>query len=241
MKRARRLVGLIAVATAAIAATALPVAAQPSAGRPTTGPSATGRSAAALPVHPGIPGHGQRIRSVTGFLALDGNGFDSNPHDYDIADRALASVLAEHPDSPLAALRNGGEPLTVFLPNDGAYRRFVADTLGHRLTTEAAVFADLADSLSIDGLEAQLLQPQVVPGRTLNYRDLLRAGGARLDTLSPFEQTAIGVDVRHRLVVRLMDADPDDRDPVIVRPNLNLGYRQAIHGTDAVFRIIDLP
>ena len=41
--------------------------------------------------------------------------------------------------------------------------------------------------------------------------------------------------------MRLKDADPDDRDPMIVRPNLNLGNRQAIHGTDAVFRIIDLP
>lgn len=240
MKGARRLVGLIAAASAVIAATALPVAAQPSAGQPAAIQSSTGRSAAALP-HRGGSGDGFPTRSVTGFLALDGHGFDTNPHDYDIADRALATVLAEHPDSPLAALREGSEPLTVFLPNDGAYHRFVADSLGHRNSTEAAVFADLADSLSIDGLEALLLQPQVVPGRTLSYRGLQRADGTGLDTLSPFERTAIELDVRHRLLVRLKDADPDDRDPMIVRPNLNLGNRQAIHGTDAVFRIIDLP
>jgi hypothetical protein len=49
------------------------------------------------------------------------------------------------------------------------------------------------------------------------------------------------VDVRRHASVRLIDADRNDRNPRIVRFDINKGNKQVAHGIDRVLRPVDLP
>ncbi|MFC7545996.1 hypothetical protein [Plantactinospora sp. GCM10030261] len=69
----------------------------------------------------------------------------------------------------------------------------------------------------------------------------LRADGAELATA---QGGTVEVDVKrwwHARWIRLIDADRDDRDPRVVRFDINKGNRQIAHGVDRVLRPIDLP
>ena len=44
----------------------------------------------------------------------------------------------------------------------------------------------------------------------------------------------------YRYFVRLVDADPDDRNPLVVQPNINKGNKQIAHGINRVLRPLDL-
>jgi uncharacterized surface protein with fasciclin (FAS1) repeats len=174
-------------------------------------------------------------RSLAAVLAKDGAGFDHNWNDYDIVDNAVTAVLAAKPGSPVGVLADGTVPLTAFLPTDRAFRSLAADLTGRQYRSEPAVFADVA-SLGIDTVEAVLLY-HVVPGATVTYRQALRSDGAALTTASGGTVT---VDVVHRWFVRLVDADPSDRNPWVVAPDINRGNRQIAHGISQVLRPVDL-
>jgi uncharacterized surface protein with fasciclin (FAS1) repeats len=78
----------------------------------------------------------------------------------------------------------------------------------------------------------------VVTGATITYKQAQRSNGAVLDTART--GSTITVKVRHRHV-SLVDADRNDKDPKVVRVNLNKGNVQIAHGIDRVLRPVDLP
>lgn len=174
-------------------------------------------------------------RSLAAVLAQDGSGFDHDWSDFDIVDNAVTAVLTAKPGSAVGVLADGTVALTAFLPTDRAFRRLASDLTGKRYTSEAAVFADVA-SLGIDTVEAVLLY-HVVPGATVTYRQALRSDGATLTTASG---GTVQVDVVCGHFVQLVDADPDDRNPWVVSPDLNRGNRQIAHGISRVLRPLDL-
>jgi hypothetical protein len=174
-------------------------------------------------------------RSLAAVLARDGSGFDRNWNDFDIVDNAVTAVLTAKPGSPVGVLADGKVALTAYLPTDRAFRHLASDLTGKHYTSESAVFADVA-SLGIDTVEAVLLY-HVVPGATITYRQALAADGATLTTASG---GTIEVDVVGRCFVSLVDNDPTDRNPFVVRANLNKGNAQIAHGISEVLRPLDL-
>ena len=194
---------------------------------------------AALVSAPSASAHGSQpptgTRSLAAVLAKDGSGFDRNWNDFDIVDNAVTAVLTAKPGSAVGVLADGKVALTAFLPTDRAFRSLARDLTGKRYTSESAVFADVA-SLGIDTVEAVLLY-HVVPGATVTYRQALRADGAALTTASGGTVT---VDVVCRYLVQLKDADPDDRNAWVVRPDINRGNLQIAHGISQVLRPVDL-
>lgn len=192
-----------------------------------------GMPASAHPQH-----HPLGTRSLATVLAKDGSGFDRNPNDFDIADNAVAAVLKAKPSSPVAVLADGTTPLTAFLPTDRAFRELAHELTGKRYTSERAVFGDLAATLGIDTIESVLLY-HVVPGATITYQQARRSDGAVLQTALPGATLTVDVTRRHR--VALVDADTNDRDPRIVRFDINKGNVQIAHGIDRVLRPVDLP
>jgi uncharacterized surface protein with fasciclin (FAS1) repeats len=162
------------------------------------------------------------------------DGFDRRSWDYDIVTQAVLLF----PDLVEAASNPDAE-LTVFLPNDRAFRDLVEEITGERIRAEADVFAAVA-SLGTDTVKNVLLY-HIVPA-SISFRDAKQSDGAVLGTL--LEGSTIEVDVNGRRLknVTLIDADTDDHDPRVVQGNVGgaatNGYA---HGIDRVLRPIDLP
>ncbi|GIF64006.1 hypothetical protein Ais01nite_20410 [Asanoa ishikariensis] len=178
-------------------------------------------------------------RSLATVLTADTSGFDRNGGDYDILTAAVLAVLEAKPSSAVGVLTDGRTALTAFIPNDRAFQTLVAD-LRHtkRLPSERASFTAVA-GLGIDTVESVLLY-HVVPGSTITRKAALKADGAALPTAAG---STVKVDVYGYWWkrVRLVDADRTDRDPRVIRFDVNKGNRQIAHGIDRVLRPIDLP
>ncbi|GGK24452.1 hypothetical protein GCM10010124_16210 [Pilimelia terevasa] len=178
-------------------------------------------------------------RSLAQVLARDGGGFDHRPNDFDILTAAVNAVLKAKPGSPVAVLADGGTALTAFLPTDRAFENLAREISGsHDLPGEKQAFTTVA-ALGIDTVEGVLLY-HVVPGVTITRKAAVKADGAKLTTAAG---SAITVQVTGRCFPRvsLRDADTDDRDPRVVKFDINKGNRQIAHGIDAVLRPADLP
>ncbi len=183
----------------------------------------------------------QGNRPLVKVLGADGTGFDRNAHDFDVVEAAVLAVLAEKPDSPLAAITKGKQRLTVFLPTDGAFRRLVKDLTGQTPKREQAVFKRVAAAAGdIDTLETVLLY-HVVAGKTLTSPKVVAAAeqGASVETAAG---ASFGVRADGNGRIRLADADRDDKDPRAI-PRLldvNRGNKQVAHGINRVLRPLDL-
>ena len=211
-KRLAKLGAVLAIALATLLATALPA-------------SATGRTP-------------KGTTSLAAVLAADGAGFDKNPFDYDILDNAVTAVLTAKPESPVGVLADGKVALTAFLPTDAAFLQLGRELLHKNFKSEKAAFTALAGALGVDTIEAVLLY-HVVPGATITYAQALKANGAVLTTA--LTDATIRVRVRSVFFIQLADADRNDRNPLIVQPDINKGNRQIGHGIDRVLRPVDLP
>ncbi|MEV6304067.1 fasciclin domain-containing protein [Actinoplanes sp. NPDC051861] len=211
-----RFTRVAAVATAAVVASAL------------TAAPASAHSAKPL-----------KTRSLAAVLTADRSGFDRNGHDYDILTAAVQAVLKAKPSSPVGVLADGRTALTAFLPNDLAFRKLVAD-IRHtkRLPGEKKTFTAVA-GLGIDTVESVLLY-HVVPGATITRKAALRSDNARLTTAAGSKIKVNVYGHRHKRI-SLIDADRSDRNPRVIRFDINRGNRQIAHGIDRVLRPINLP
>jgi uncharacterized surface protein with fasciclin (FAS1) repeats len=106
----------------------------------------------------------------------DANGFDTNSKDFDIVTQAVLL----YPDL-VAAASNPDLKLTVFLPNDGAFRKLVKDLSGQRLRSESEVFAAVA-ALGLDTVKT-VLTYHIILGSAIDYDTALQSDGAVLTTL----------------------------------------------------------
>jgi fasciclin domain-containing protein len=180
-------------------------------------------------------------RSLAAVLASDGNTFDRNWNDYDILTQAVGAVLAAKPNSPVAVLADGEVALTAFLPSDRAFQRLAADLTGHWYRSESQLFGALAALLGVDTIEAVLLY-HVIPGATIDSRTALKSDGARLTTALPGGKITVDVLSKHYRLIRLIDADRNDANPLL-NPwalDLNKGNRQIGHGILLVLRPLDI-
>lgn len=163
----------------------------------------------------------------------DANGFDKNSKDFDIVTQAVLL----YPDL-VAAVSNPDLKLTVFLPNDGAFRKLVKDLTGQRLRSESEIFAAVA-GLGLDTVKT-VLTYHIIAGSAIDYATARQSDGAVLTTL---QGGTLTVDVRGGWCrsVRLIDNDPDARDPMVVSPNVGGEATNGFaHGIDRVLRPINL-
>lgn len=165
----------------------------------------------------------------------DRDGFDHNPWDYDIVTQAVLAF----PDLTEAAANKDAE-LTVFAPNDRAFRMLVWDLTKKWYRTEAQTFQALLDAVGPDTVKTVLtyhIVPTAIPASAA-----LQSDGAELTTL---QGGVVKVDVvgkKKWKAIKLIDLDPTDRDPWVVQTDiggaLDNGY---IHGINRVLRPADLP
>jgi uncharacterized surface protein with fasciclin (FAS1) repeats len=166
-------------------------------------------------------------------LLADGNQFDWNPFDYDIVTEAVLLFPAL-----VDAASNPDAELTVFLPNDWAFRRLVADLTGEWPLRESEVFGAVA-ALGTDTV-GTVLQYHIVAGPPISYRAATQSDGAVLTTLQGGQLT-VDVTGRWWKRVRLIDADPDARDATVVHPDVGGAAANGFaHGVDRVLRPVAL-
>jgi uncharacterized surface protein with fasciclin (FAS1) repeats len=194
-----------------------------------------GAAALTSPAHAAAPTHhGLGHRSLAQVLAAD-SGYDHNWADFDILEKAVTTVLAAKPDSPVKVLTQGRTRLTAFIPTDRAFRRLVRDLTGRTPRTERGTFRAVTRLADVNTLEAILLY-HVVPGSTVTSDSVMKLDGAMLTTAQGGTVT-----VRiHRGGVRLVDQDPDARNAKVVAVDINKGNRQIAHAINRVLRPIDL-
>ena len=178
----------------------------------------------------------QGHRSLAKVLTSDGNTFDHDKNDFDIATQAVLAVLAAKPGSPVGVLTKGRQRVTAFVPTDQAFRVLAYDLTGSWIASEKKVFTTLAGALGVDTVETVLLY-HVVVGRTLTSGKVLGADGAAVTTAQGGAVTVDVIDPTAGLV-RLQDLDPDDVDPFTVPKllDINKGNRQVAHGISYVLR-----
>jgi len=160
-------------------------------------------------------------------------GFDRRWFDYDIVTQAVLLF----PDL-VAAAHDPNAELTVFLPNDFAFRRLVFDLTGTFPRREQQVF-DAVAALGVDTVKT-VLTYHIVAGPPISYGAALQSDGAQLSTL---QGGTLGVQVKRFFgfaFVQLADADPDAQDPIVVQPEVGgrlvNGYA---HGIESVLRPVD--
>ena len=202
------------------------------------GLACAGLTVAALPASAtGPKGGSAEPASLAAVLTADGNTFDRKALDHDVLTQAVLAVLEAKPSSPVSVLTQARTPVTAFLPNDRAFARLVKDLTGTKPASEEAAFRAVA-GLGIDTVETVLLY-HVVPGATLTAKDALAADGTALTTAQGGTVT-VRVPVAGLPLVTLVDADRDDRNPLVVRFDINKGAPQIAHGVSAVLRPVDL-
>ncbi len=93
----------------------------------------------------------------------------------------------------------------------------------------------------MDTIEAVLLY-HVIPGATIDSRAALKSDGASLTTALPGGKLTVDVLSKRYRLIRLIDADRNDADPLL-NPwalDLNKGNRQIAHGILLVLRPLDI-
>jgi uncharacterized surface protein with fasciclin (FAS1) repeats len=195
--------------------------------------------AAALPLAIPTPAAAQCSQGTIVDIVLEASGgasagtFDADRTDYDLLVRALQTA-------DLVAALQGPGPLTVFAPNDAAFVRLARD-LGFTGSDEAGTWQFLVDTLTQLGggdpipTLTNILLYHVSPGR-VRVRDVLIATlrCRRIPTLLS------GATIRP-FFVRLIDNEPDLRNPTLIAPLDLRASNGVIHGINRVLIPVDLP
>jgi serralysin len=177
-----------------------------------------------------IPATAQTIADLV--VATSGE-FDDNPKNYDIL---LAALVAADLVGPVA---DPNASLTVFAPNDGAFKKLASD-LGWAGGSEAEAWEFLVGALTELGegdpipVLSNVLLYHVV-GRTLTFQEIILAGARRQPIM-----TLLGATILPR-GIRLVDNAPALMNPKLVIPSSFSATNGNIFTIDRVLVPVALP
>ncbi len=158
--------------------------------------------------------------------------FDKDFSDYDIVTKAIETVLAAKPNSPVKVLADGTTALTAFIPNDQAFVNLATALSGKKIKTEAAAFAAVA-GLGVDTVE-QVLEYHVVPGAPILSGDALKANGAKLKTALPGKVIRVKVTKAPAIILGDYNTALPNPRVILTQVDINKGNKQVAHGIDEV-------
>jgi len=172
-------------------------------------------------------------------ILADADGkFDRRSWDYDIIGEIVKAILDSGIPTQLGASVDPNAELTVFLPNDRAFRRLAHDLTGEWVKKEADVIPAILGAVGGDlALVNAVVEYHVVGGK-IKAKTAFRSDG---QTLTSIMGAGFEVDVKGKKRVVLIDNDPDLRNPNLVRRDLDNRASNGIwHGIDRVLLPIDV-
>lgn len=158
--------------------------------------------------------------------------FDKDFTDFDILTKAVETVLAAKPSSPVKVLADGTVALTAFIPTDQAFINLASALTGKKVTSEAAAFKAVA-GLGVDTVES-VLEYHVVPGKTILSQDALKANGAKLATALPGKVIRVKVTGAPAIILGDYNTKLPNPKVILAKVDINEGNKQVAHGIDAV-------
>jgi uncharacterized surface protein with fasciclin (FAS1) repeats len=173
-------------------------------------------------------------------LNSDGNRFDTNANDFDLVTEAVRLF----PDLRAAA-NNPAAELTVFLPNDRAFRLLLDELNGDAPVParEAKVLEQLAAAATAP-VVLQVLQYHIVPAKA-GVTDVIGLLGQDVKTLLEVEGETVTISPYLNTVpffIGVKDMDKSDRNARVIAVNIGGEASNGFaHGIDRVLRPIDLP
>lgn len=171
--------------------------------------------------------------TIASFVARSGNGFDSNPFDYDLLLKAASTA------GLVGALSDPNARLTLFAPNDGAFITLARD-LGYGGYSESGAWDFLVGALTNLGngdpipVLQQVLLYHVAPVR-INAIQFVILGltNQTITTLQGGTVKPVGL--------RLVDNEPDLANPSLFLPLNVVTGNGTIHTISRVLIPLNLP
>ncbi len=185
-----------------------------------------------LAVAPPVSAANDGTTSLATVLKAGQAKFDKDFTDFDILTKAVETVLAAKPDSPVKVLADGTVTLTAFIPTDQAFINPASALTGKPVRTEAAAFAAVA-GLGVNTVE-QVLEYHVVPGSTILSGDALKANGAKLKTALPGKGIRVKGTGAPAIILGDYNATLPNPRVILDQVDINKGNKQVAHGIDAV-------
>ncbi len=168
--------------------------------------------------HEDLPTLGERI------VADADSVLDTRRGGYDIIGEIVLAILgateAESVETSLGAALDPDAALTVFLPDDQAFRALAYDLTGQRIAREAGVIRALLDAVGGDlQFINEIVEYHVVPG-IIDSAAALEADGVALSTV---QGASFTVDVKNATFAKIMlvDNEPDVKNPFVDRRDLD--------------------
>lgn len=157
---------------------------------------------------------------------------DADSRDFDLVTVAVDRVLERDPGSPVSVLADPTQPVTAFLPDDGAFMALLEERYDRRIPNEVVAAQRLRSRAQLPAGELEaLLLGHVVPGVTLTSEQVLASDGEELTTAAGstlvvrVEGSSVALLDASGAVVAQVDAD---------RLDLNRGQVQIAHVVDRV-------
>ena len=204
------------------------------AGAALLGAAATSSTASATGTPPPAP-------TLYDILQAQGGIGDRDWYDFDIVAGVVNAIVSQPGyNGALLAAADPAAQLTVFLPNDRAFQALAADVLGWRywFANEATVAQGLLAKYDLATLE--LVVGYHVTGGVIDSKTALSVPrNTALDTVAGGQVKVQPLRVLGTAI--LVDNDPNDLNPTLVRSKLDIRAANGIaHGISLVLRPVDL-
>ncbi len=190
-------------------------------------------------------------------VVIDGK-YDSNGRDFDILAGLVQAALDFNSDSPLKVITNGSTKLTVFAPDDNAFKNFARTVTGKsKISEKEAVDAILA-TVSVDpakdgdGDSGTETSNPASPAPTVSDLEGLLLGHmvdgtitAKMLLKPKYKKVTTKVGTKIKVLVkkpksnspkiRLQNGLPSFKDPKVVKSDINKGNKQIAHAISQVY------
>lgn len=190
-------------------------------------------------------------------VIIDGN-YDSNGRDFDILAALVQEALTFNSDSPLKVITNGSTKVTVFAPDDTAFKNFARTVTGKSKISEKEAVVAILETVSVnpakdeEGESGTGTSEPAGPAPTVSDLEGLLLGHmvdgtitAKMLLKPKYKKVTTKVGTKIKVLVKkpksnspkiqLKNGLPSFKNPKVVKTDINKGNKQIAHAISQVY------